>query len=203
MIRIHLSLSFFLLFNLQTFVFANIDIREYETPEQFIARTFMATTQPKQSALWLTSDLKKEIQRDFDYQIRGLRVKYWENNGRTAWMLDEIGKEQPITLGVVVENNSIDSVSVLIYRESRGGEIRYPFFTDQFKNIQLIDMNADKNSTKNENEKENQKKKYKLNKHIDGITGATLSVNATKKITKVALFLHELTQQKLKTDKKI
>lgn len=199
--RIFLSLSLFLFFNLQTTVFANVDIREYETPEKFVARIFTTTTPPKQSALWLTSNLKAEIQRDFDYQIRGLRVKYWEKNGRTAWILDEIGKEQPITLGVVIENNTVDSVSVLIYRESRGGEIRYPFFTDQFKSIQLIDINADKNSTKNEKSNKNKKKKYKLNKQIDGITGATLSVNATKKITKVSLFLHALTQQKLKTDK--
>lgn len=192
-------LSLFLFLNLYTPAFANIDIREYETPDKFVARNFTATTPPKQSALWLTSALKSEIQRDFNYQIRGLRIKYWEENGRTAWILDEIGKEQPITLGIVIENDTIDSVSVLIYRESRGGEIRYPFFTDQFKSIQLIDTNADKNSAKKE--KKDKKKKYKLNKRIDGITGATLSVNATKKITKVALFLHALTQQKQKTDK--
>lgn len=196
--RIFLSLSFFLFFNLQTTAFANVDIREYETPEKFVARIFTATP-PKQSALWLTSNLKAEIQRDFDYQIRGLRVKYWEKDSRTVWILDEIGKEQPITLGLVIENNAISSISVLIYRESRGGEIRYPFFTDQFKSVQLIDINADKNLATNK--KENKKKKYKLNKRIDGITGATLSVNATKKITKVALFLHELTQKKLKADK--
>ena len=142
--RIFLSLSFFLFFNLQTTAFANVDIREYETPEKFVARIFTATP-PKQSALWLTSNLKTEIQRDFDYQIRGLRVKYWEIDSRTVWILDEIGKEQPITLGLVIENNAISSISVLIYRESRGGEIRYPFFTDQFKSVQLIDINADKN----------------------------------------------------------
>lgn len=192
-------LSFFLFLNLQTLAFSNVDIREYETQDKFITRNFTATTPPKQSALWLTSDLKSEIQRDFNYQIRGLRVKYWEDNNRTVWILDEIGKEQPITLGVVIENNVIDSVSVLIYRESRGGEIRYPFFTDQFKGIQLIDTNANKNSANNTHK--NIKKKYKLNKRVDGITGATLSVSATKKITKVALFLHALTQQKQKTDK--
>lgn len=192
-------LGLFLFFNLQTFAFSNVDIHEYETPDKFVTRNFTTITSPKQSALWLTSDLKSEIQRNFNYQIRGLRVKYWENNGRTAWILDEIGKEQPITLGVVIENDVIDSVSVLIYRESRGGEIRYPFFTDQFKNIQFIDTNADKNVA--QKEKTNKKKKYKLNKRIDGITGATLSVNATKKISKVALFLHALTQQKQKTDK--
>lgn len=179
--------------------FSNVDIREYETPEKFVTRNFTTTTPPKQSALWLTSDLKSEIQRDFNYQIRGLRIKYWEDNNRTAWILDEIGKEQPITLGVVIENDIVDSVSVLIYRESRGGEIRYPFFTDQFKGIQLTDTNANRVSANNTHK--NKKKKYKLNKRVDGITGATLSVNATKKITKVALFLHKLTQQKQKADK--
>ena len=167
--RIFLSLSLFLFFNLQSAVFANVYIREYETPEKFVARIF-TTTPPKQSALWLTSNLKEEIQRDFDYQIRGLRVKYWENNGRTAWILDEIGKESPITVGIHVKEKQIAQTKVLIYRESRGDEVRHDFFTDQFKAAKL-------------------NKDLTLDRHIDGITGATLSVRALTKLSRIALWL--------------
>ncbi len=59
-------------------------------------------------------------------------------------------------------DNAIQDVKVLVFRESRGWEVKYPFFTDQFNQVQL------------NNEKE-------LNKHIDGISGATLSVNALRK----------------------
>ena len=61
---------------------------------------------------------------------------------------------------------------VLIYRESHGWEVRYPFFTDQFQGLEL--------SSKN-----------RLNKKIDGISGATLSVNALTRLSKLALFLHQ------------
>ena len=50
-------------------------------------------------------------------------MRYWQSGSRTAWVLDEIGKEQPITTGIIVENGKILSVDVLAYRESRGAEV--------------------------------------------------------------------------------
>jgi hypothetical protein len=62
-------------------------------------------------------------------------------------------------------------MQVLIYRESYGWEVRYPFFTDQFTGLQLDDD-------------------LHLTDSIDGISGATLSVNALTKLSRLALYLH-------------
>ena len=57
-----------------------------------------------------------------------------------------------------------------------GWEVRYPFFTDQFNGLQLDE-------------------KKQLNKKVDGISGATLSVNALTRLSRLALHLHrEATQ---------
>jgi len=82
-----------------------------------------------------------------------------------------VGKDLPITVGVVVERNYIDSIRVLTYRENRGGEVATPAFTDQFNGIEL---NPDGS----------------LDKQIDGITGATLSVRALSRLATLALYLH-------------
>ena len=91
---------------------------------------------------------------------------------RTVWILERIGKELPITAGFVITDNKIESFKVLVFRESRGWEIRNDFFTRQFDGGQLIEKN-------------------KLNHRIDNITGATLSVNAMKKLSRMALYLHQ------------
>ena len=100
-----------------------------------------------------------------------LKVKYWQRGERTAWILEEIGKVKPITTGFVVDQDKIASVTVLIYRESHGWEIRRESFRKQFKTATL-------------------KKGFRLSQPIDGITGATLSVNAVKNMARLALFLH-------------
>ena len=72
----------------------------------------------------------------------------------------------------MINHNKIESIKVLAFRESRGWEVRYPFFTDQFSDVAL---------------KENKQ----LDRHIDGISGATLSVRAMTKMARLALFLHQ------------
>ena len=86
-------------------------------------------------------------------------------------IFEEIGKELPITVAVVIEAGAIIDLTVLEFRESRGGEVVYPFFTGQFSSAQL-----------------EAGKTYNLDKNIDGITGATLSVRALKKIATLALY---------------
>ena len=106
------------------------------------------------------------------HDFKSLRVRYWYDGAKSAWVLDEVGKEMPITIGVSVAAGAIDNVRVLEFRESRGWEVRYPFFTDQFIEARL-----------GPNER--------LDRNIDGITGATLSVNAVTRIARIALLLHE------------
>jgi hypothetical protein len=146
----------------------------YRSPEQFIDTAFRGAPPPAR-ALWVQPPLREELSSSFGWRP-GLRVRYWQQGGRTAWILDEIGKDKPITAGVVVADGTIEKIEVLVFRESRGWEVKYPFFTDQFNRVALADSGE-------------------LSQRIDGITGATLSVRAMKRMARVALKLHEETQQ--------
>jgi hypothetical protein len=147
---------------------------DYLTSEQFLSQAFTDSSPQVQSkALWLDKPTKQEISQILTHDYNGLRVRYWQLGERTAWIFNEIGKELPITIGVVVDQDQVASVDILAFRESRGGEVRYPFFRDQFQGVRLVD---DK----------------RLSKHIDGLTGATMSVRAVTRVTRVALYLHQL-----------
>ena len=136
------------------------------TNDEFISKYLKQPVENK--VLWLNKPLQQRAATILGHNYQGLRVRYWQSGNRSAWILDEIGKEQPITTGIVVENNQIVAVDVLVYRESRGGEVQQNFFTKQFEGLTL-----DKND--------------KLSKKIDGITGATLSVWALQKVARLAL----------------
>lgn len=142
----------------------------YQEPDAFLQEAFGSDI-PRIEKLWIKKELKQQIRQIMEHDLDVIRLRYWGQDQRTAWILEEIGKEQPITVGIVVNAGKIDKVKVLVFRESRGWEIRYPFFTDQFKNAALSQGN-------------------KLDRNIDGISGATLSVNAMTKLTRLALLLH-------------
>lgn len=160
-----------LIFSIAIIVLSNIAIGKEINTQQFLSKAF-SNVKPEMKTLWLNNDMKEQLAGILNHQYTGLRIRYWINDGRTAWILDEIGKERPITIGIVIDDNQIELVRVLEFRESRGGEVRYPFFTEQFQGAGL-----------NSNDK--------LTKHIDGISGATLSVRAVTKVSRVALHLHQ------------
>lgn len=135
-------------------------------------RSVFPSDLPAPRTLWVSGDLRDGVERLLGHRFAALRVRYWFDGRKSAWVLDEIGKELPITIGVAVSGNTIENVRVLEFRESRGWEVRYPFFTDQFTGARLGPGD-------------------RLDRRIDGITGATLSVGAVKRIARVALVLHE------------
>ena len=143
----------------------------YLGTDEYLRSVFVAEI-PAAKTLWVAGDLRDGVERMLGHQFGALRVRYWFDGARSAWVLDEVGKELPITIGVSVANDAIDNVSVLEFRESRGWEVRYPFFTDQFVDARL---GPDK----------------RLDLRIDGITGATLSVSAVTRIAQIALLMHE------------
>lgn len=141
----------------------------YQTPDAFINVVFN-NKPPKAKKIWLTGDKRKVATDILKHKPTFLRTRYWQQDTKTVWILDEIGKEKPITVGIVINNHTIERVKVLAFRESRGWEVKHTFFTDQFKHATLKD---EKN----------------LSKTIDGITGATLSVRALTKLSRLALYL--------------
>ncbi len=144
----------------------------YMEPEEFLTKTFSGNT-PSPEKLWITKDLTRDINEIMGHDLGVVRLRYWDDKQKRAWILEEIGRDKPITVGLVTADNAIQDVKVLVFRESRGWEVKYPFFTDQFNQVQL------------NNEKE-------LNKHIDGISGATLSVNALRKLARLALYFESV-----------
>ena len=148
----------------------------YQSPDTFIAESFGGTTPPAKT---LTPDtaLNEKIAKIMGKHYTLNSVQYWQHNGRTAWILEDIGKYEPITTGYVVSpENKLERVKVLIYRESHGWEVKHEFFTRQFKGAGL-------------------KKEKKLDERIDGISGATLSVNALKRMGALALLLHNAVEK--------
>jgi hypothetical protein len=142
----------------------------YQTSKQFVSQVFNGDL-PKSKALWLSEEDKVTMSEIMSHQFNRLRLRYWQQGSETVWVLDEIGKEKPITIGVHIKESKIIELKVLAFRESRGDEVRHDFFTKQFKSASLTKENM-------------------LNQHIDGITGATMSVRALTKVARLALWLN-------------
>ena len=146
----------------------------YLAPDDFLRQTFSEPPQP--ALLWLDNNAQTQLTAVLGHRYPQARLRYWRTGSKTAWILDEIGKDYPITAGFVVVDSHIERAQVLIYRETRGDEIHLPAFLRQF-----IDAQLDKKSDGD-----------KLSKNIDGITGATMSVDAMRKMARAALVLNQL-----------
>jgi len=140
----------------------------HRSPDDFLTAAFGGKA-PRPGVLWIRGAMRGDIREILGHPYPGIRVRYWRRGTRTAWILEEIGKYKPITAGFVVDRRRIQQVEVLIYRESHGWEVRYPFFTDQFKDIRLT-------------------RSHGLSRDIDGISGATLSVSALTRLATLALY---------------
>jgi len=152
----------------------------YQTPKAFISASLGENSQVK--VLWLTKEDKVIIADILSHKFNRIRIRYWQSKHETVWILNEKGKERPITVGVHIVNHlsknvshqdkaTIQKLKVLTFRESRGDEVRHEFYAKQFNHAGLDS-------------------ERRLTKHVDGITGATLSVRATTKVARLALWLN-------------
>jgi hypothetical protein len=146
----------------------------YQEPDAFVAEVFGSEPAPK--VLWLTRDLQAQAAAILGHAPTQLRQRYWSDSHKSVWILEEIGKEEPITAGFVVVDGRIDHVRVLVYRESRGQEVRYPSFLRQFGEAKLAPGD-------------------RLDREIDGIAGATLSVGAMERMARLALFFDRMSRR--------
>lgn len=143
----------------------------YQEPAAFITEVFGSLPAPK--VLWLTKDLQAQAAAILGHPPAQLRQRYWSDARRSVWILEETGKEELITAGFVIADGRIDHVRVLVYRESRGQEVRQSSFLKQFKNAKLAPDD-------------------RLDRDIDGIVGATLSVGAMERMARLALLFDRL-----------
>jgi hypothetical protein len=146
----------------------------YQEADAFVAEVFGTVPAPK--VLWLTKDIQAQAAAILGHPPAQLRQRYWSDAHKSVWILEEVGKEELITAGFVVADGRVDHVRVLVYRESRGQEIRYPSFLKQFKGAKLAQG-------------------ARLDREIDGIAGATLSVGAMERMARLALFFDRMSHQ--------
>ncbi len=146
----------------------------YETQDDFLKEVFpnkVAGEEIKPAVLWLDKKAQDDIGKILGHSYPQARLRYWRKNDTSVWILDEVGKEYPITAGFVIREEKIIRAQVLIYRETRGMEIHLPSFLSQFKDNKL--------------------EGDKLMNKVDGIAGATMSVNAMVKMAQVSLILNK------------
>lgn len=126
----------------------------YQTPEAFIAEAFRGNPPASKVANGPAGP-----------------VHYWRANGRSVWVLDDVGKQgyQLTTAGFIVKNGAIESAKVLVYRESRGEQVAEPSFLQKFVGARLAGGQLDRN--------------------IDNISGATLSVQMMQRMARTVLAL--------------
>lgn len=143
----------------------------YQKPSEFVAEAFDQAAPAPQLYNYNADDLKaiSSIQAN---QVSSGRTRYWQQGNTTVWVLSRTGKTKPITAGFIVQNGKILRSKVLIFKESRGWEIRFKYFTQQFTDAVIDEA-------------------YKLDRHIDNISGATLSVRAMQKMARIALYLDQ------------
>jgi FMN-binding domain len=145
----------------------------YLDPAEFLARYLPGC---RQQALWLDAQTRTDVERLIEHAFPGVRVRYCSSVGKTAWILDEIGKTEPITSGIIIAQGRVEAVRVLVFRESRGSEVHRNAFTRQYEHAGLD-------------------RSDRLDRPIDGITGATLSVHALNRQVKLALYLDGLVRE--------
>jgi hypothetical protein len=145
-----------------------------EAPDKFLSEAFHG---PPPAARFLDLDgrAQDQIQSALGHPYAQSRLRYWKANGRSAWIFDDIGKVgyQPTTAGFVVQGGTIDIARVIIYRESHGEEVTEQGFLRQFSGAKAVGAGLDR--------------------QIDGISGATLSVKMMQRMARAAIALDALT----------
>ncbi len=151
-------------------------IEVYLTEEQALKILFPKSQQVRAEELRLTSDQKARIQERIGWKFPedSFRAFKAESNGKTdgyAVIQETIGKHRPITYIVgVTPDGKVSTVEILVYRESKGSEVRMKRFNSQYEGKTPLDP-------------------IRINKDIINITGATMSVRSVSAGVKRALVL--------------
>ncbi len=142
-----------------------LEVQVFLTKKQALEIAFPGADKIDREKKWLTDEQKIAISnlslQNFDTNRMTFYVGMREGVPLGYALIDhEIGKSFPITFMVVLNvDGTVRDVEIMVYREPRGWEVRYPSFMDQFTG-----KNADTDF-----------------RTINSITGATLSVRAMVK----------------------
>lgn len=152
----------------------SIDV--YLTEEQALKLLFPKSRHVRAEELKLTPDQKVRIQERIGWKFpeESFRAFKAETNGTVdgyAVIQETIGKHRPITYIVgVTPDGKVSDIEILVYRESKGSEVRMKRFNSQYEGKTPLDP-------------------IRINKDIINITGATMSVRSVSAGVKRALVL--------------
>ena len=151
-------------------------IEVYLTEEQALKLLFPKSQQVRAEELRLTPEQKARIQERIGWKFpeEAFRAFKAETNGKVdgyAVIQETIGKHRPITYMVgVTPEGRVSDIEILVYRESKGAEVRMKRFNYQYEGKTVLDP-------------------IRINKDIINITGATMSVRSVSAGVKRALVL--------------
>ena len=152
-------------------------VQVFLTPEAALAQAFPAADRFDREALAIPADLRELAaargERPFAADSTAFYIARDSAGAAQGYALfgDEIGKYRPITYMVATDPElRVTSVAILVYRESRGGEVRRQRFLRQYRGKGLDDP-------------------VRINRDIVNITGATMSVRALNTGVRKALLL--------------
>lgn len=152
------------------------DLQVYLTKKRALEIAFPGAEKIDKERRWLTEEQKQAIEKIALMKIGENRFSYYvgKKSGKaTGYMVIDhiIGKSFPITFMTVLNvDGTVRDVEVMVYREPRGWEVRYPSFMSQF-----FGRNARSDF-----------------REINSITGATLSVRAITKGVKKAVAAYQV-----------
>lgn len=124
----------------------------------------------EQISIAVTGTVAEAAERVLDYSYPESSIILFNSREKNAYIIKGKTRSGSFTAGFVTADSSIISAHVLEYRHSHGKGIRKSSFTDQFRNLSFSE-----NST--------------LNRHIDAVSGATLSSKAFTKLAELVLTL--------------
>ena len=139
--------------------------------DNFLKSSLGLSEVPMHSYIILKDDIEDGVEKILKDTYNLPVIKYWKSGNKVGFILEAIGKHEFITTGFMVEDNKISDAKVLVYRENYGYEIKYDMFINQIKGNSMKDSK-------------------KLVKRIANISGATLSVNSMRKLSKLSLYLY-------------
>lgn len=156
------------------------DVQVYLTVEQALKEVFpQGERYITETVRWSAAELARARQvlnrREVD-AVHEVVLVYDRKGQFTGYAVitEELGKYQPITFIVGVRPDfSVEKTAIMVYRESRGGEVRMPRFLYQYKGKKVDDP-------------------IRLNRDIINISGATISVRSVN--AGVRKVLHVVTE---------
>lgn len=152
------------------------DLQVYLTKKEALAMAFPGAGSIEKERKWLSDAQKDTIAKISLLEITENRFTFYvgKKDGKPMGylLIDHIiGKSFPITFMTVLNvDGTVRDVEIMVYREPRGWEVKYPSFMSQF-----FGMNAGSDF-----------------RNINSITGATLSVRAITKGVKKAVSAYQV-----------